>query len=87
MTVIAGETEPVKAAMSRFEAEGFQTVALATSHAFHSRIVAPANEPLRRRFLEVLKSIGQRFQSPATSMVAGIRWMTAAIQKPLFYPN
>ena len=36
MTVIAGETEPVKAAMSRFEAEGFQTVALATSHAFHS---------------------------------------------------
>ena len=53
MTVIAGETEPVKAAMSRFEAEGFQTVALATSHAFHSRIVAPANEPLRR-FLENL---------------------------------
>ena len=48
MTVIAGETEPVKAAMSRFEAEGFQTVALATSPAFHSRIVAPANEPLRR---------------------------------------
>ena len=26
-----------------------------------------------------------RFQSPATSMVAGIRWMTAAIQKLLFY--
>ena len=53
MTVIAGETSPVKEAMSRFEAEGFQTVALATSHAFHSRIVAPANEPLRR-FLEGL---------------------------------
>ena len=54
MTVIAGETEPVRAAMSKFEAEGFQTVALATSHAFHSRIVAPANEPLRR-FLEGLE--------------------------------
>ena len=53
MTVIAGETAPVKEAMSRFEAEGFQSVALATSHAFHSRIVAPANEPLRR-FLEEL---------------------------------
>ena len=53
MTVIAGETEPVKQAMSKFEAEGFQCVALATSHAFHSRIVAPANEPLRR-FLEGL---------------------------------
>jgi len=54
MTVIAGETAPVKAAMAKFEAEGFQTVALATSHAFHSRIVAPANEPLRR-FLENLE--------------------------------
>ena len=53
MTVIAGETAPVKEVMSRFEAEGFQCVALATSHAFHSRIVAPANEPLRR-FLEGL---------------------------------
>ena len=54
MTVIAGETAPVKAAMATFEAEGFSCVALATSHAFHSRIVAPANEPLRR-FLEGLE--------------------------------
>ncbi|RJU93470.1 MAG: acyltransferase domain-containing protein [Candidatus Poseidoniales archaeon] len=53
MTVIAGETEPVKAAMAMFEEQGFSCVALATSHAFHSRIVAPANEPLRR-FLEEL---------------------------------
>ena len=53
MTVIAGETGPVKEAMSRFESEGFQCVQLATSHAFHSKIVAPANEPLRR-FLEGL---------------------------------
>ena len=54
MTVIAGETEPVKAAMSRFEGEGFNCVILPTSHAFHSRIVAPANEPLKR-FLENLE--------------------------------
>jgi len=54
MTVIAGETEPVKAAMAEFEQRGFSSVALATSHAFHSRIVAPANEPLRR-FLEGLE--------------------------------
>ncbi len=54
MTVIAGESEPVKAAMSAFEAKGFSTTQLATSHAFHSRIVAPANEPLRR-FLETLE--------------------------------
>ena len=54
MTVIAGETEPVKIAMSMFEAEGYSTTPLATSHAFHSRIVAPANEPLRN-FLETLE--------------------------------
>ena len=54
MTVIAGETAPVKAAMAAFEEQGFSCVALATSHAFHSRIVAPANEPLRR-FLEGLE--------------------------------
>ena len=54
MTVIAGESEPVKAAMSIFEAKGYSTTQLATSHAFHSRIVAPANEPLRR-FLETLE--------------------------------
>ena len=54
MTVIAGETAPVKAAMASFEEQGFSCVALATSHAFHSRIVAPANEPLRR-FLEGLE--------------------------------
>ena len=68
MTVIAGETEPVKAAMSRFESEGFQTVALATSHAFHSRIVAPANEPLRR-FLEGLQINWPKI--PITSNVDG----------------
>ncbi|MCS5534087.1 MAG: acyltransferase domain-containing protein, partial [Candidatus Poseidoniaceae archaeon] len=54
MTVIAGETIPVQTAMAEFESRGFQCVALATSHAFHSKIVAPANEPLRR-FLEGLE--------------------------------
>ena len=68
MTVIAGETAPVKEAMSRFEAEGFQSVALATSHAFHSRIVAPANEPLRR-FLEGLDIRWPKL--PITSNVDG----------------
>ena len=54
MTVVAGETAPVQQAMAVFEEKGFQCVPLATSHAFHSRIVAPANEPLRR-FLESLE--------------------------------
>ena len=54
MTVIAGETEAVQNAMKVFENEGFNCVPLATSHAFHSSIVAPANEPLYR-FLSSLE--------------------------------
>ncbi|MFL2977657.1 MAG: SDR family NAD(P)-dependent oxidoreductase [Candidatus Thalassarchaeaceae archaeon] len=54
MTVIAGETEPMREAMRLFEEGGATVVQLQTSHAFHSRIVAPANEPLRR-FLEDLE--------------------------------
>ena len=54
MTVIAGATEAVQNVMKEFETEGFNCVPLATSHAFHSSIVAPANEPLRR-FLSSLE--------------------------------
>ena len=54
MTVIAGATEAVQNVMKVFETEGFNCVLLATSHAFHSSIVAPANEPLRR-FLSSLE--------------------------------
>ena len=54
MTVIAGATQAVQDVMKAFEAEGFNCVPLATSHAFHSSIVAPANEPLRR-FLSSLE--------------------------------
>ena len=53
MTVIAGDSAAVKLAMHSFESAGFQCTKLPTSHAFHSRIVAPANEPLRR-YLEGL---------------------------------
>ncbi|MBJ04198.1 MAG: hypothetical protein CMB65_05825, partial [Euryarchaeota archaeon] len=54
MTVIAGESEPMKRVMKVFDKAGVTCVQLQTSHAFHSRIVAPANEPLRR-FLEGLE--------------------------------
>ncbi len=68
MTVIAGETSAVQEAISRFEQAGYQSVTLATSHAFHSRIVAPASEPLRR-FLETLEI---RYPSiPITANVDG----------------
>lgn len=54
MTVIAGETAPVRAAIERFTELGVNSVVLPTSHAFHSRIVEPASKPLRR-FLEGLE--------------------------------
>jgi len=53
MAVIAGETEPMQDAILRFGEMNIPCVTLQTSHAFHSRIVAPANEPLQR-FLEGL---------------------------------
>ncbi|MDE0707398.1 MAG: beta-ketoacyl synthase N-terminal-like domain-containing protein, partial [Candidatus Poseidoniales archaeon] len=68
MTVIAGETEPMKRVMKKFEQAGAPCVQLQTSHAFHSRIVAPANEPLRN-FLEGLEI--QLPQIPATSNFDG----------------
>ena len=68
MTVIAGETEPMKRVMKKFEQAGTPCIQLQTSHAFHSRIVAPANEPLRN-FLEGLEI--QLPQIPTTSNFDG----------------
>lgn len=54
MTVIAGETPAVEAALARFKEGGIQTSLVSVSHAFHSRIVAPADKPLMR-FLRTLE--------------------------------
>ncbi|MBW2262446.1 MAG: SDR family NAD(P)-dependent oxidoreductase, partial [Deltaproteobacteria bacterium] len=47
-TVVAGESEAIEKLIKAFEAEGIRAVPLRVSHAFHSRIVAPASEPLSR---------------------------------------
>ncbi|RME26831.1 MAG: acyltransferase domain-containing protein, partial [Deltaproteobacteria bacterium] len=47
-TVIAGATAPMNEALERIKAAGLRAVELQVSHAFHSYIVAPACEPLRR---------------------------------------
>ncbi|MDP6888948.1 MAG: beta-ketoacyl synthase N-terminal-like domain-containing protein, partial [Candidatus Thalassarchaeaceae archaeon] len=68
MTVIAGETEPMKRVMKVFDEAGAPCVQLQTSHAFHSRIVAPANIPLR----EFLGSLDIRLPNiPITSNLDG----------------
>ncbi len=46
--VIGGETAAVEAAIQAFLAAGFQATKIPVSHAFHTRIVAPASQPLRR---------------------------------------
>ncbi|MFI5040483.1 MAG: beta-ketoacyl synthase N-terminal-like domain-containing protein, partial [Acidimicrobiales bacterium] len=46
--VLGGATEPVLAAEQACAAKGFSTARLPVSHAFHTSIVAPASEPLRR---------------------------------------
>jgi malonyl CoA-acyl carrier protein transacylase len=46
--VVGGASEAVERLIARCDAEGLQAVPLPVSHAFHTSIVAPASEPLRR---------------------------------------
>ncbi len=46
--VIGGETPAVDKAIAAFQARDFRAVKIPVSHAFHTRIVAPASEPLKR---------------------------------------
>jgi len=46
--VIGGASEAVMQAMAVFQKAGYEVTALPVSHAFHTSIVAPASEPLRR---------------------------------------
>ncbi len=50
-TVIAGETKAVEAAIKKFGTHGIQAQEIRVSHAFHSKIVEPAQVPYRK-FLE-----------------------------------
>ena len=47
-TVIAGESDAVEAAIEAFRSRGVTVYPLPVSHAFHSRIVAPASKPLKK---------------------------------------
>ncbi|MEZ4235218.1 MAG: beta-ketoacyl synthase N-terminal-like domain-containing protein [Myxococcota bacterium] len=67
-TVIAGASDAVDEACERFKAKGITVYQLPVSHAFHSRIVAPASEPLRG----VLTRLGlQPPRRPITTNVTG----------------
>jgi len=47
-SVIGGESVAVEAAIKLFQERGYQAMQLPVSHAFHTRIVAPASAPLRK---------------------------------------
>ncbi len=46
--VIGGATAGVEAAIAAFLAEGLQATKIPVSHAFHTKIVGPASQPLRK---------------------------------------
>ncbi len=46
-SVVGGNTQAVEAALRAFDQAGFQATKIPVSHAFHTRIVAPASEPLK----------------------------------------
>ncbi len=62
--VIGGASKATEQAMESFRKAGYEVAALPVSHAFHTSIVAPASEPLRR----VLARL--RLQSPRLPIVA-----------------
>ncbi|MGZ5165582.1 MAG: type I polyketide synthase, partial [Burkholderiales bacterium] len=64
--VIGGASAPVAQAMEIFVKAGYETVELPVSHAFHTSIVSPASEPLRR----ILEKM--HLQSPRVPVVANV---------------
>ena len=64
--VIGGASQAVEQAIEAFQRAGFNAIPLQVSHAFHTSIVAPASEPLRRT-LERL-----HLQSPQLPIVANV---------------
>ena len=64
--VLGGSTKGIDEAIAKFQAEGLQAVKIPVSHAFHTKIVAPASGPLR----EVVA--GMNVQSPNLPIVSNV---------------
>ncbi|MCG6957561.1 MAG: SDR family NAD(P)-dependent oxidoreductase [Gemmatimonadetes bacterium] len=64
--VIGGATDAVQRAMEALQGAGYRVAQLPVSHAFHTSIVAPAAEPLRK----VLS--GMKLRSPRIPVVANV---------------
>jgi acyl transferase domain-containing protein/acyl carrier protein len=64
--VIGGATAAVEQAIAKFQQDGRTAVRLPVSHAFHTSIVAPASEPLRRTLARL------QLHGPALPIVANV---------------
>ncbi|HNU04408.1 MAG TPA: beta-ketoacyl synthase N-terminal-like domain-containing protein, partial [Anaerolineae bacterium] len=64
--VVGGASKAVEQAIERFTAKGFQAMRIPVSHAFHTKIVAPASKPLRK----VLDRLS--ISEPALPLVANV---------------
>ena len=65
-SVIGGATKAVEAAIAAFQAAGMQAQKIPVSHAFHTKIVAPASGPLRQIIA------GMNVQAPQLLIVANV---------------
>jgi malonyl CoA-acyl carrier protein transacylase len=65
-SVIGGATKAVEAAIAAFQAAGMQAQKIPVSHAFHTKIVAPASGPLRQIIA------GMNVQTPQLLIVANV---------------
>ena len=65
-SVIGGGTKAVEQAEQMFLAAGFNVVELPVSHAFHTSIVAPASEPLKKMLQRL------RLQTPVTPIISNV---------------
>ncbi len=72
-SVIGGESKAVEEAIRLFQSKGYQAQRIPVSHAFHTRIVAPASGPLRQ-VLERLHIYPPRI--PLVANVTGERYPT-----------
>ncbi|HYU57632.1 MAG TPA: type I polyketide synthase, partial [Actinomycetota bacterium] len=85
--VISGASDAVERAIRAFDAAGHRVVPLPISHAFHTRIVAPATEPLRRALaglglrparLPIVANVTGEFYPAGSTAVSGMLDMLAA---------
>jgi acyl transferase domain-containing protein/acyl carrier protein/NAD(P)-dependent dehydrogenase (short-subunit alcohol dehydrogenase family) len=91
-TIIGGTSAGIQAANVKLRADGFQTMFLPVSHAFHSAIVAPASEPLRQELEKIeicapkTKILSNVTANYYPSNGDAVEWIRATLSRQLASP-